>query len=133
MNRRDFLRLRTKGKKRIAELSCERLYMRYVDAQTSVTRRDEQSSADELVPWPWFGGEPPTVIREPTSEELFRDLERELSDADVVRVLDSDWLVSEEFRHEVEALLASFRARGGRVEFSRPTASSPGEAPKPRP
>lgn len=133
MNRRDFLLLRTKGKKRIAELSCERLYMRYLDAQTSVTRRGERPSADELVPWSWYGGEPPTVFREPTSEELFRDLERELSDADLVQVLDSEWLVSGEFQHEVEALLASFRARGGRVEYSRPTASSPGEAPTPQP
>mgnify|MGYP004335373145 CR=1 FL=1 len=65
-----------------------------------------------------------TDIEERTCEELFQDLARDLRDADVLRVLDSSWLGGDEFRHEFEALLASFRASGGRVEFSRPEASS---------
>lgn len=120
MNRRDFLLLRTEEKDRVVELSCERLYMRYVDAQAIAGQLGDEPGA---VGEPW-DGEPPTVIEARTSEELFQDLDRDLRDADVLRVLDSSWLVSEEFRHKFQALLASFRAHGGRVEFSRPMVSS---------
>ncbi len=120
MNRRDFLLFRTGEKDNVVELSCERLYMRYVEAQAIAGQRgDELGAVGEL-----WDGEPPTVIEERTPEELFQDLDRDLRDADVLRVLDSSWLVGGEFRDKFEALLASFRARGGRVEFSRPMASS---------
>ena len=120
MKRRDFLLFRTEEKDRVVELSCERLYMRYSDAQAMAGQRGEQLGA---VDEPW-DGEPPTVIDERTAEELFQDLDRDLRGADVLRVLDRSWLASGEFRHKFEGLLASFRARGGRVEFSRQTVSS---------
>ena len=123
MNRRDFLLLSTKGNKRVLELSCERLYMRYVDAQSHAVRRKEPGEAD--VDRPWWDGEPPTEIETPTVGELFEELDRELSKADVLRVLDRDWLAGREFRREVETRIEAFRRRGGRVEFrdsaSRPT------------
>ena len=120
MNRRDFLRLKARGKERVAELSCERLYMRYLDARMSDTRWDggrPPSAADEWLPW---SGEPPTSIREPTSQELLEDLQRNLSDADVLHVLDSHWLMNPEFRRDMETLLESIRVRGVRVEFGCP-------------
>ena len=122
MNRRDFLLLSTKGNKRVLELSCERLYMRYVDAQSGAGR--QQSGADrgeepvqvDADPQSW-DGEPPTEIETPTVGEIFEELDRELSNADVLRVLDRDWLAGGEFRREVEARVEAFRHRGGRVEF----------------
>ena len=114
MNRRDFLRLSTTGRQRVLELSCERLYVRYVDAQSGAGRREEPGDVDAAQSW---DGEPPTEIETPTAGELFAELDRELSNADVLRVLDRDWLAGSEFRREVEARVEAFSRRGGRVEF----------------
>ncbi len=123
MNRRDFFLLSTRGSKRVLDLSCERLYMRYVDARSPAGRREEQGQVDADVdadidadPQSWEG-EPPTEIEKQTAGELFEELERELSNADVLRVLDRDWLAGGEFRLEVEARVEAFRRRGGRVEY----------------
>ncbi len=130
MNRRDFLLFSTKGNKRVLDLSCEHLYMRYVDARSPAGRREEQGKVD-ADPQSW-DGEPPTEIEKQTAGELFEELDRELSNADVLRVLDRDWLASGEFRLEVETRIEAFRRRGGRVEYgdsasgdsaSRPTAA----------
>ena len=120
MNRRDFLTLSTRGKSRILELSCERLYMRYVDARAGIGRRLEDSGKidAELPSWT---GEPPTQIDIPTTATLFEELERELADADVLRVRGHDWLADEEFGREVEARVEAFRCRGGHVKSSDPT------------
>ena len=116
MNRRDFLTLHTRGEQRVVELSCEQLYMRYADAR---------SGAGRWEPPPPIGatqqaweGEPPTELKTPTTSELFQTLERELAQADVLRVLDHSWLTGDEFGPEVEARVEAFRNRGGRVEFS---------------
>ena len=116
MNRRDFLMLTTRGRKRVLELSCERLYMRYSDARSGAGRREESGEVD-ADPRSWEG-EPPSEIETPTTDELFQVLERELSSADVLRMLDRDWLTDEAFRREVEARVDAFRRRGGRVEFA---------------
>ena len=50
--------------------------------------------------------------------QLFGNLEKVLRGVDILRVMDRETLSSEEFRLEFEALLTSFRARGGRVEFT---------------
>ena len=116
MNRRDFLSLSTRDSKRILELSCERLYMRYVDARSGIGRAGEPQAFDtNRRPWE---GEPPLKIETPTTRELFAALERELAGADVLRVREADWLSSEEFGREVEAHVEAFRRRGGRVEFA---------------
>ena len=125
MKRRDLLLLRTAEHDRVVELSCERLYMRYNDARAIAGQLGEAEDAGGA---PW-DGEPPTEIEERTCEELFQDLDRELRGADVLRVLDRSWLVGEALRQELDALLASFRARGGRVEFSRPAASGASGGP----
>ena len=71
MNRRDFLTLSTDGRKRIVELSCEHLYMRYVDARSALGR--SQPTANQ----PTWEGEPPMQIETPTTTELFEALEQE--------------------------------------------------------
>ena len=122
MKRRDFLLLRTERGSGLVELSCERLYMRCVD--TRVTGGDHDEDFD-----PVDGGEPPATFDERTTEQLFVGLDRDLRDVDSLRVLDRRWIAgaSEELRLEFEALLASFRARGGHVEFSE--TPTPGSAP----
>jgi hypothetical protein len=61
-------------------------------------------------------GEPPTDIVTITTTELLAELERELARADVLRVLDRDWLSDRDFRRDVESRIEFFRDRGGRVE-----------------
>jgi hypothetical protein len=50
--------------------------------------------------------------------QLFGNLEKVLRGVDILRVMDRETLSSEEFSLEFEALLTSFRACGGRVEFA---------------
>ena len=50
--------------------------------------------------------------------QLFGNLEKVLRGVDILRVMDRETLSSEEFSLEFEALLTSFGARGGRVEFA---------------
>lgn len=108
MNRRDFLRLRTDARRPVFELSCERLFMVYAD-------RRESTDAPEGVE---DQGEPTTGVERATAEEVFRNLERRLSDFEILRVLESGRLSADEaFGARVRALLEAFEARGGRVEF----------------
>lgn len=84
MNRRDFLTLR---RDRSAELSCEQLYMRYVDAQA-----------------------------EGTTAQLFDQLSRDLRDVSTVRLTDTAWVTGEDVKRALDAVLESFIASGGRVD-----------------
>jgi len=95
----------------VVELSCERLYMRCLDTQVTGGRRDE--SADSAEPSQW-GGEPPARFAERTPRQLFEELDRELREVEVLRVVDSQWLVGD-LRRDFDNLMAVFRARGGRV------------------
>ena len=52
-----------------------------------------------------------------TSRELFERLENELKDIDELRLVDSAWLMDEGLGERLRPLLASVRARGGRVEY----------------
>ena len=118
MDRRDFLLLKTKGRERVLELSCERLYMRWADARSgaggpaAATGAEGREGGD---PQTWEG-EPPTEIVTMTTTDLFGELERELARADVLRVRGRDWLSDLDFRHDVESRVKAFRDRGGRVE-----------------
>jgi hypothetical protein len=86
MDRRDFLLLRIAGP-HDAELSCERLYMRWVDAAASGTKR-----------------------------ELFDSLRADLLKTKAVRVNGREWLAQSELREQVERMLSEFAAAGGSVE-----------------
>jgi len=118
MNRRDFLLFRTRKKERMVELSCERLYMQYLDATAGAARASAHTN--EIDATSWSEGEPPLMIDQPTSEEFFLDLQRELLSADLVRIRDSHWLVDEKIRSRLDAVLAAVRAGGTRVESCGP-------------
>jgi hypothetical protein len=83
VNRRDFLLLRA-GQP--AVLSCEQLFMRYLDSQMNGT----------------------TV-------ELFDALAVDLRTARSVRLADTSWLSRDEFKRELDRVIAAFTAAGGRV------------------
>lgn len=114
MNRRAFLRLTVRGKERTLELSCERLYMQWVDARAGdgITGQERETGAGTGA----WDGEPPLDVVVPTTEQLFAELERRLVDVQVLAVRGREWLASEDFRREVESRIEAFRRRGGRVE-----------------
>ena len=113
MNRREFLLLRTEPRGREVELSCERLYMRCLDTQVTGCQHNDSAESAERVQW---GGEPPARFAECTPQQLFEELDRELREVEVLRVVDSQWLAGD-LRRDVDNLVAVFRARGGRVEI----------------
>lgn len=114
MNRRDFLFFRTTSTGRTLELSCRSLYMRHLDSE----RLARAGRSPELDYEPWMG-EPPTVFARRTDASLLRQVENDLKNVDVLRMLEGEWLASTGLGDQIEPLLAAFRARGGRVEFTR--------------
>ena len=88
MNRREFFQLRSRGRS-ILELSCETLYMRYLDSQMDGTKKR---------------------FLESTREE-FRQSSK-------VRLRDAYWLDRGDFGSDLEPLLQEFRARGGSIEYA---------------
>jgi len=68
------------------ELSCEQLFMKYVDAEAT-----------------------------DTTIELFARLESELAAVQSVRLVDTDWLAHDDFRRALDRVLDSFRAAGRTV------------------
>lgn len=118
MNRRDLLLLRTDRDGRVAELSCEQLYMQYQQTRFMTDRPEEGRTPDAASLWAdTDDDEPPAVFTERTTRELFSAVDRELRDAEVLRVVGAEWLAVEAFRRDVEDLIAAFRRRGGRVEY----------------
>jgi hypothetical protein len=113
MNRRDFLFLRSTPRGRVLELSCKVLYMRALNAGAGV-----KSPADRVFEHePWMG-EPPTDF-ETTGVEWLHQIEDELCNVDVLRLLDEEWLASTGISEQLEPLLTAFRNRGGRVEAAK--------------
>jgi hypothetical protein len=83
VNRRDFLLLRAGHP---AVLSCEQLFMRYLDSQ-----------ADD------------------TTTRLFDQLADDLRRVTAVHVADRSWRAREDFDRHLSAVLDAFTARGGAV------------------
>jgi hypothetical protein len=83
MRRRDFLFLRA-GQP--AVLSCEQLFMRYVDSQISGS-----------------------------TAELFAALAHDLRAAKSLRLADTSWLARDDLKRELNRVLAGFTANGGRI------------------
>ena len=83
VDRRDFLAMRA-GQP--AVLSCERLYMRFLDSQS-----------------------------DGTTSELFDELAADLRATKVVHLTETAWLSRAELRAHLESVLARFTADGGRV------------------
>jgi len=87
VNRRDFLLMRTGRESGQAVLSCEQLYMRYVDARA-----------------------------QGTTEEFFARLARDLESVTRVRLIKTSWLSDRALERELDAIFEGFRSRGGRIE-----------------
>ena len=83
VERRDFLFLRA-GQP--ARLSCEPLFMRFLDSQM-----------------------------DGTTAQLFENLAGDLRKVTSVRLTDPSWLAREDLKAELDGVLAGFRARGGTV------------------
>lgn len=113
MNRRDFLMFRVQDRKKVVELSCERLYMHYLSVQAGAALALQDGGAEDEASW---SGEPPTVIAQLSWPEQLQALAREVASADVIRVLDPEWLAGEAFGRGIDAVLSNFAQRGGTVE-----------------
>lgn len=112
LSRRDFLRLHVSKGKRVLELSCERLYMRYADACSDAARR-QVSNHDDFI----GASAPSSGFELPTPADLFNELERQLTEADELRVLEPGWLNGGTFGQEVGMRVESFEQRGGHVQY----------------
>jgi hypothetical protein len=110
MNRRDFLTFRVERRLRVAELSCERLHMLLLDTQ--LTDGSSQSVDAES----WCGGEPEPVYQRRSAADLFEQIDRDLTDVDVLRLTDREWLNAGVLADHLDRVVSHFRARGGRVE-----------------
>ena len=86
VERRDFLRLRAG---QLAVLSCEQLFMRYLDSQI-----DDRTS------------------------ELFADLANDLRAVKTVQLVDRAWRARTDFNQQLETVLAAFRSAGGTVTLA---------------
>ena len=93
------------------ELSCRLLYMRCMDSRVTTGEADARSDG----PDPW-GNEPPAAWNPRTEAEIFDGLATELRGADVLRLVDRQWIQEGEMSRRLDRLLETFRAGGGRVE-----------------
>ena len=87
VDRRDFLLMRINRTDAVV-LSCEQLYMRYVDA-----------------------------IADAATAPLFDALEAELRGVKTIRLIKTSWLADEGLRRELDRVLSAFKGGGGRVEL----------------
>ncbi len=122
MKRRDFLLLRPDRRARVFELACGRLYMRYLEALALVPR----DAAEPLSGADPGDGEPPLEIDTPSVEALFAGLADELQSADVVRLVNPQWLADPAFKALIDDSLEAFRARGGQIQGSEGSKGSEG-------
>jgi hypothetical protein len=83
VERRDFLLLRA-GQPAI--LSCESLFMRFIDSQS-----------------------------DGTTAQLFDNLADDLRKVTTVRLTDTTWLARADLKQQLDVVLDAFRAAGGRV------------------
>lgn len=86
INRRDFLFLRSEGRSTV--LSCESLFMRFIDAEN-----------------------------DGTVDALFAHLARDLAQVKAVRLTGRSWLARPDLRVRVDEALDGFQRRGGRIEY----------------
>jgi hypothetical protein len=86
VNRREFLLMRGRESDPVV-LSCEQLYMRFVDARA--------------------GG---------TTAELFAHLKEDLQSVKRVRLIKTSWLSDDDLRRQLDAVFDSYRKGGGRIE-----------------
>ena len=116
MQRRDFLLLRAEGSERVAELSCEKLFIHYQDLNAGFQQgNQEQGLAEDA---DWWAGEPNLHINSIDPDSFFSSVLEDLKEVNTIHVQDMEWLVQGEFRVRVETLLIAYKARGGEDQFA---------------
>ena len=63
-------------------------------------------------------GEPPAVIHRRSFEDMVESLDQDLADAQILRLVEPEWLDNMAGASRVQSVIAAFRARGGVVETS---------------
>mgnify|MGYP001166291722 FL=1 len=116
MQRRDFLLLRVEGSERVAELSCEKLFMHYQDLNAGFQQGNQEEGIAEDADW--WAGEPNLYINSIDPESFFTSVLEDLREVNTIQVQDMEWLAQGEFRVRVETLLTAFKAQGGEVQFA---------------
>jgi hypothetical protein len=86
--------------------------MRTLDSQAPTTQPDGTVYEHE----PWMG-EPPTDFDKSAADDWLRQIEAQLRDVEILKLLDQEWLMPTGINEQLEPLLTAFRERGGRVEF----------------
>jgi len=107
ISRRDFLRLRRTERGKVVEVSCRTLFMRSADAAIG---------SGEAADWQPEMGEPPAVFRRRSVADLVESLERDLNDAQVLRLIEPEWLDNMAGASRIQSAISAFRTRGGVVE-----------------
>ena len=110
MNRRDFLTFKVERRLRVAELSCERLYMLLLNTELT------GMSSESVDAGSWCGGEPEAVYHRRSPSDVFEQIDRDLTDVNVLRITDREWLTADALGRHLDRVVTEFRARGGRVE-----------------
>ncbi len=86
MNRRDFLLLKVSPTTKAVVLSCEELYMRFIDSKL-----------------------------DGSTDRLLGNLADDLTRTNDVRLIETSWLSDDSLKQALDPLLDSFRQRGGHV------------------
>ncbi|MBM88047.1 MAG: hypothetical protein CMQ41_06670 [Gammaproteobacteria bacterium] len=115
MKRRDFLLLRLEGSERVADLSCEKLFIHFQDLRAGFQKGNDEAGAPNDAEW--WTGEPSLCIESIDPEVFFASLLEDLKGVNTVKVQDMEWLSQGEFRVRVETLLLAFKASGGNVQY----------------
>ena len=99
MKRRDFLLMRTDDGERVAELSCEKLFMNYQDLNSGFQQSNEESGTLEDADW--WAGEPSLSIHRADPETFFSSVFADLKGVSKVQVHDMEWLARESLGSEL--------------------------------
>ena len=93
----------------MVELSCRALFMRSADLANEPA---------EAVDWAPGMGEPPAAFHRRSVEDMVESLEQDLADAQILRLVEPEWLDNMAGTSRVQSVIAAFRARGGVVEMA---------------
>ena len=122
MNRREFLAFRVTRSGTTLELSCEALYMQFVDARSGggeipmpMAEADAAADVSQDASQDVWQGELTTMLARPSADELLARLERDLAAAQRLRILQAEWLGSTELGARLAPIFTAFRARGGEL------------------
>ena len=72
----------------------------------------------EAVDWSPGMGEPPAAFHRRSVEDMMESLEQDLADAQILRLVEPEWLDNMAGAFRVQSVIAAFRARGGVVEMA---------------